>query len=47
MDLESRGIPGGYILSEAFRTDEEMADIAEKAFADVLAMVVVGSSAGA
>ena len=66
MDLESRGIPGGYILSEEFReadlaqakalgfsamkvfvehpiqdrTDEEMAEIADKAFADVVAMVV-------
>ncbi|MFT4823787.1 MAG: hypothetical protein ACI9DH_000910 [Halioglobus sp.] len=66
MDLESRGIPGGYILTEQFReadlaqakalgfsakkvfvehpiqdrTDEEMAVIAEKAFADVLSMIV-------
>lgn len=66
MDLESRGIPGGYVLSEQFReadlaqakalgfaamkvfvqhpiqdrTDEEMAAIADQAFAQVLAMVV-------
>lgn len=66
MDLESRGIPGGYILTEQFReadlaqakalgfsakkvfvehpiqdrTDEEMAVIAEKAFAEVLSMIV-------
>ena len=66
MDLESRGIPGGYILTEQFReadlaqskalgfaamkvfvehpiqdrTDEEMAAIADQAFAQVLAMVV-------
>jgi hypothetical protein len=66
MDLESRGIPGGYVLSEEFReadlaqakalgfaamkvfvehpiqdrTDEEMAAIADKAFAQVMAMVV-------
>ena len=66
MDLESRGIPGGYILTEQFReadlaqakalgftakkvfvehpiqdrTDEEMAVIADKAFASVLAMIV-------
>jgi len=66
MDLENRGVPGGYILTEPFReadlpqakalgfsarkvfvehpiqdrTDKEMAAIAEKAFADVLAMVV-------
>ena len=66
MDLESRGIPGGYVLSEQFReadlaqakalgfaamkvfvehpiqdrTDEEMAAIADKAFAQVMAMVV-------
>ena len=66
MDLESRGIPGGYILSEEFReadlaqakalgfaamkvfvehpiqdrTDEEMAAIADQAFAQVMAMVV-------
>ena len=66
MDLESRGIPGGYVLSEEFReadlaqakalgfaamkvfvehpiqdrTDEEMAAIADQAFAQVLAMVV-------
>lgn len=65
MDLEGRGIPGGYILTEPFReadraqskslgydamkvfvehpiqdrTDEEMAVIAEGAFADVLAMI--------
>ena len=66
MDLESRGIPGGYILTEEFReadlaqakslgfaamkvfvehpiqdrTDEEMAIIADRAFDQVLAMVV-------
>jgi hypothetical protein len=66
MDLESRGIPGGYVLSEEFReadlaqakalgfaamkvfvehpiqdrTDEEMATIADQAFARVMAMVV-------
>ena len=66
MDLESRGIPGGYILTEEFReadlaqakalgfaamkvfvehpiqdrTDEEMAAIADRAFAEVLAMIV-------
>ena len=66
MDLESRGIPGGYVLSEEFReadlaqakalgfaamkvfvehpiqdrTNEEMAAIADQAFAQVLAMVV-------
>ena len=66
MDLESRGIPGGYVLSEEFReadlaqakalgfaamkvfvehpiqdrTNEEMAAIADRAFAQVLAMVV-------
>ena len=66
MDLESRGIPGGYILSEQFRdadlaqakalgfaamkvfvehpiqdrTDEEMAVIADQAFAQVMAMLV-------
>jgi hypothetical protein len=66
MDLESRGIPGGYVLSEEFReadlaqakalgfaamkvfvehpiqdrTDEEMAVIADQAFAQVMAMVV-------
>ena len=66
MDLESRGIPGGYVLSEEFReadlaqakalgfaamkvfvehpiqdrTNEEMAAIADKAFAEVMAMVV-------
>jgi hypothetical protein len=66
MDLESRGIPGGYVLSEEFReadlaqakalgfaamkvfvehpiqdrTDEEMAAIADQAFARVMAMVV-------
>ena len=66
MDLESRGIPGGYILTEQFReadlaqakalgftankvfvqhpiqdrTDAEMAVIADKAFASVLAMIV-------
>ena len=66
MDLESRGIPGGYILTEEFReadlaqakslgfaamkvfvehpiqdrTDEEMAVIADRAFDQVLAMVV-------
>ena len=65
MDLESRGIPGGYILSEEFReadlaqakalgfsamkvfvqhpiqdrTDEEMAEIADQAFEQVMAMV--------
>jgi len=65
MDLESRGIPGGYILTEEFReadlaqakalgftamkvfvehpiqdrTDAEMAVIADKAFAEVVAMV--------
>jgi hypothetical protein len=66
MDLESRGIPGGYVLSEEFReadlaqakalgfaamkvfvqhpiqdrTNEEMAAIADKAFTQVMAMVV-------
>ena len=66
MDLESRGIPGGYILTEQFReadlaqakalgftakkvfvehpiqdrTDEEMGRIAEKAFAEVMSMIV-------
>jgi len=66
MDLESRGIPGGYILSEEFReadlaqakalgftamkvfvqhpiqdrTDEEMAEIADQAFEQVMAMVI-------
>ena len=66
MDLESRGIPGGYVLSEEFReadlaqakalgfaamkvfvehpiqdrTNEEMAAIADRAFAQVMAMVV-------
>lgn len=66
MDLESRGIPGGYVLSEEFReadlaqakalgfaamkvfvehpiqdrTNEEMAAIADQAFAQVMAMVV-------
>ena len=66
MDLEGRGIPGGYILSEEFReadlaqakalgfsamkvfvehpiqdrSDEEMAAIADKAFANVVAMLV-------
>lgn len=66
MDLESRGIPGGYILTEQFReadeaqakalgfvapkvfvehpiqdrTDAEMAVIADKAFAAVLALIV-------
>ena len=66
MDLESRGIPGGYILTEEFReadlaqakslgfaamkvfvehpiqdrTDEEMAVIADRAFDQVLAMVL-------
>ena len=66
MDLESRGIPGGYVLSEQFReadlaqaealgfaamkvfvqhpiqdrTDAEMAEIAERAFAGVKAMLV-------
>lgn len=66
MDLESRGIPGGYILTEQFReadlaqakalgftankvfvehpiqdrTDEEMGKIAEKAFAEVMSMIV-------
>jgi len=66
MDLESRGIPGGYILTEQFReadlaqakalgftankvfvehpiqdrTDEEMAAIANKAFAEVMSMIV-------
>ena len=66
MDLESRGIPGGYVLSEEFReadlaqakalgfaamkvfvehpiqdrTNEEMAAIADRAFAEVMAMVV-------
>jgi hypothetical protein len=66
MDVESRGIPGGYVLSEEFReadlaqakalgfaamkvfvehpiqdrTDEEMAAIADQAFAQVMAMVV-------
>ena len=69
MDLESRGIPGGYVLSEEFReadlaqakalgfaamkvfvehpiqdrTDEEMAAIADQAFAQVMAMVVNGT----
>ncbi len=66
MDLESRGIPGGYILSEEFReadiaqsealgfespkvfvehpiqdrTDEEMYEIADKAFEDVVGLVL-------
>jgi len=66
MDFESRGIPGGYVLSEQFReadlaqakalgfaamkvfvehpiqdrTDEEMAVIADQAFAQVMAMLV-------
>lgn len=66
MDLESRGVPGGYILTEAFReadiaqskslgytankvfvehpiqdrTDAEMAEIAERAFADVVALIL-------
>jgi hypothetical protein len=66
MDLEGRGVPGGYILSEEFReadiaqskalgftamkvfvqhpiqdrSDEEMAEIADKAFDDVMAMLV-------
>ena len=66
MDIESRGIPGGYILTEEFReadlaqaqalgfaarkvfvehpiqdrTDAEMVQIADKAFAAVLAMVL-------
>ncbi len=66
MDLESRGIPGGYVVSEQFReadeaqsralgfealkvfvrhpiqdrTDEEMAAIADGAFAGCVAMVV-------
>jgi hypothetical protein len=66
MDLESRGIPGGYILTEEFReadlaqaaalgfsamkvfvehpiqdrTDEEMADIADRAFPAVLNMLL-------
>ena len=69
MDLESRGIPGGYVLSEEFReadlaqakalgfaamkvfvehpiqdrTNEEMAAIADQAFAQVMAMVVNGT----
>ena len=69
MDLESRGIPGGYVLSEEFReadlaqakalgfaamkvfvehpiqdrTNEEMAAIADRAFAEVMAMVVSGT----
>lgn len=68
MDLESRGIPGGYVLSEQFReadeaqsralgfealkvfvehpiqdrTDEEMAVIADGAFAACVAMVAQG-----
>ncbi len=66
MDLESRGIPGGYILTEEFReasdaqarslgfdprkvivehpiqdrTDQEMADIADRALDQVLAMLL-------
>jgi len=66
MDLESRGVPGGYILTEAFReadqaqaqslgycaykvfvehpiqdrTDEEMAVIAERAFEDVVGLIL-------
>ena len=66
MDLESRGVPGGYILTEAFReadiaqarslgytankvfvehpiqdrTDAEMAEIAERAFEDVVALIL-------
>jgi hypothetical protein len=66
MDLESRGIPGGYILSEEFReadfaqskalgytamkvfvehpiqdrSDAEMAEIADRAFSSVVAMLV-------
>lgn len=66
MDLESRGIPGGFVATEEFveaaaaqaaslgfdpekvfvqhpiqdRTDAEMQQIAEEAFAGVLAMIV-------
>jgi hypothetical protein len=66
MDLEGRGIPGGYVLSEQFReadlaqaeslgfaamkvfvqhpiqdrTDAEMAQIADKAFAAIKSMVL-------
>ena len=65
-NLESRGIPGGYILSEEFReadiaqskslgfvaakvfvehpiqdrTDEEMVEIADKAFDEVVGLVL-------
>lgn len=66
MDLESRGIPGGFVATREFieaaaaqaaslgfdplkvfvphpiqdRTDDEMRQIAEDAFADILAMIV-------
>ncbi len=70
MDLEGRGIPGGYVLSEPFReadeaqsralgfvankvvvehpiqdrTDDEMADIADRAFDQCFAMIVASGS---
>ena len=66
MDLEKRGIPGGFVASEEFveaadaqaeslgfdphrvfvthpiqdRTDQEMEELAEQAFSQVLAMVL-------
>jgi hypothetical protein len=66
MDLESRGVPGGFVASEVFieaaaaqakalgfdplkvfvphpiqdRTDEEMREMADKYFHEVMAMVV-------
>jgi hypothetical protein len=66
MDLESRGVPGGYILSEEFReadiaqskalgfespkvfvqhpiqdrSDEEMYEIADKAFNEVVGLIL-------
>ena len=69
MDLEGRGIPGGYILTEEFReadeahakalgfsarkvfvehpiqdrSDDEMAVIAENAFAEVMQLVLAES----
>jgi len=68
MDLERRGIPGGFVASEEFveasgaqakslgfdphkvfvphpiqdRTDEEMQQIAENAFEEVLALILTG-----
>jgi len=70
MDLEGRGVPGGYILTEAFReadlaqakslgytarkvfvehpiqdrSDAEMAVIAERAFDDVVKLVLESDS---